>query len=114
MKIEFFRNKKYQQIGGAINQIVPNNRRIGDCQTSISDGSLEIPEEMKVTELEKLLKDQFHLKAQVFRRSGNTWLQTTMTDSWTLKKQNEHGKEISQPTHIPWITESDNDKIDND
>ena len=44
---------------------------------------------------EKIFKDQFSLAVQVFRRSGNLWLETTMTDNWTLRQQNEHGREIS-------------------
>jgi hypothetical protein len=31
----------------------------------------------------------------VFRKSGNLWLETTMTDDWTLQQQNDHGYEIS-------------------
>jgi hypothetical protein len=50
---------------------------------------------MKVKDLEKIFKDQFSLAMQVFRKSGNLWLETTMTDNWTLQQQNEHGREIS-------------------
>jgi hypothetical protein len=50
---------------------------------------------MTVTDFENALMDQFGLSAQVFRRSGNLWLETTITDYWTLKQQNEHGREIT-------------------
>lgn len=50
---------------------------------------------MKVSELEKLFKDKFKLAVQVFRKSGNLWLETTMTDNWSLLQQNNHGREIS-------------------
>ena len=50
---------------------------------------------MTVTDFENALMDQFGLSAQVFRRSGNIWLETTITDYWTLKQQNEHGREIT-------------------
>ena len=50
---------------------------------------------MKVNELEKIFKDRFNLAVQVFRKSGNLWLETTMTDNWTLQQQNNHGGEIS-------------------
>ena len=50
---------------------------------------------MKVEELERILKKDFGLRAQVFRKSGNLWLETTMTDGWTLAQQNYHGKELS-------------------
>ena len=56
---------------------------------------IEVVEEMKVKDLERIFKDQFSLAMQVFRKSGNLWLETTMTDNWTLQQQNDHGREIS-------------------
>ena len=68
---------------------------IGNYQGIITDGILEIEETMKVNELVRLFKEEFSLCVQVFRRSGIMWLQTSMTAEWTLKKQNEHGKDLS-------------------
>jgi hypothetical protein len=36
------------------------------------------------------------LSVQVFRKSGKSWLETTFTDGWTLKKQNQEGIDLSQ------------------
>jgi hypothetical protein len=68
---------------------------VGFGQPIKIEGDLVFSESTKVRELENDLREGFHLNAQVFRRSGNIWLETTMTDKWTLKQQNEHGKEIS-------------------
>lgn len=95
LKIEFFRNKAYQQSEIPVYQMVPPNQKIGSIQKVITDGDLDINGSMKVKDVEKLFNLQFSLLAQVFRRSGNLWLQTTMTDNWTLAQQNEHGREIS-------------------
>ena len=94
LKLEFF-NNKLSKTGFSAKQILPHTKKIGDSQVVISDGNIEIDEKMKVNELEKILKDQFSLAAQVFRKSGNLWLETTMTDNWTLHQQNNHGREIS-------------------
>jgi hypothetical protein len=88
---------------------MPNHRRIGDCQRAIADGIIEIDGKMKVKELEKTFADQFKLNVQVFRRSGNFWLQTSMTDDWTLQNQNEHGMEISLVLKTPLLNKIDND-----
>jgi hypothetical protein len=56
---------------------------------------LDINDDTTVTDFENALIDQYGLSAQVFRRSGNLWLETTITDYWTLKQQNDHGREIS-------------------
>ena len=95
LKIEFFNNKSFFRSDFSAQQIISQTRKIGDTQLAITDGDIEITEEMKVSELEKIFKDQFSLAAQVFRKSGNIWLETTMTDNWTLQQQNNHGKEIS-------------------
>ena len=95
LKIEFFKTRSLSRSEFMAHQIIPSTRKIGDGQQTITDGDIEIAEEMKVKELEKIFKDQFSLAAQVFRKSGNLWLETTMTDNWTLQQQNDHGREIS-------------------
>ncbi|MEO5561949.1 MAG: hypothetical protein ABIR18_00915 [Chitinophagaceae bacterium] len=60
-----------------------------------NSGDIEVSDEMTVAQLEKTFRKQFGLDAQVCRKSGILWLQTTMTDNWSLQKQNEHGREIS-------------------
>ena len=95
LKIEFFQNRKSQLPAFTFRQILPHNKPIVEGQVAITDGDIEVTPEMKVKDLEKIFKDQFSLLVQIFRRSGNLWLETTMTDNWTLRQQNEHGREIS-------------------
>ena len=97
LKLEFFRHKNYAEPDYSAQSIIPHNRKIAEGQAAITDGKIDITPDMKVIELENMLKKDFSLAAQVFRRSGNLWLETTMTDNWTLEQQNEHGKEISTP-----------------
>ncbi len=99
LKIEFF-NNKLSRTDFSAKQILPHTKKIGDSQVVISDGTIEIDEKMKVNELETILKEQFSLAVQVFRKSGNLWLETTMTDNWTLHQQNNHGREISTEKFI--------------
>jgi glycerol-3-phosphate O-acyltransferase len=105
LKIEFFNNKSFARTDFSAKQIIANTRKVGDTQLTLKDGRIEIEEEMKVNELEKRFKEQFNLAVQVFRKSGNLWLETTMTDNWTLVQQNNHGREIS-------TNKSSNDKKD--
>ena len=62
-----------------------------------AEGELEINDTMTVGQLEKTFRDKFGITVQVSRKSGTIWLETTMTDNWTLKQQNGHGKELSEP-----------------
>lgn len=60
------------------------------------EGILHVHNAMTVAELETAFRKKFHLTVQVARQSGNVWLETTMTDDWSLEQQNEHGQEITQ------------------
>jgi len=112
LRLEFYQKHLTGQRDFGPGAIMPHNRKIGDCQTALTEGVLDINKEMKVSELEKQLKDSFRLQAQLFRRSGNIWLQTTITDDWTLENQNEHGMEISRSTRPPLIPDEVTD-LDN-
>jgi len=94
LKIEFFQNRNLQP-AFTFQQMLPHNKRVVEGQTAVTDGDIEISSTMTVKDLERIFKDQFSLAVQVFRRSGNLWLETTMTDGWTLGLQNQHGQEIS-------------------
>jgi hypothetical protein len=62
-----------------------------------SEGILRIPDTMTVGDLENIFLEKFGANVQVSRKSGTVWLETTMTDKWTLQQQNEHGRELSIP-----------------
>jgi len=70
-------------------------------------GELELNDEMTVGELENSFLEKFWLNVQVSRRSGNLWLETTMTDKWTLKQQNDHGRELSEPVKTNTLIKDD-------
>lgn len=35
------------------------------------------------------------LRAEIFRRSGNVWIETSLTNNWTLHQQNAEAEELS-------------------
>jgi hypothetical protein len=43
--------------------------------------------EMPTWQLERLFENEYGLHLQVFRRSGNTWLETSVSDDLTLEEQ---------------------------
>jgi hypothetical protein len=108
LKIEFFQNRNLQP-AFTFQQMLPHNKRIVEGQHALTDGDVEISSTMTVKDLEKIFKDQFSLAVQVFRRSGNLWLETTMTDGWTLGLQNQHGLEISTSGKTDNAAENDYD-----
>ena len=56
---------------------------------------IDINNDVTVAELE----NQFAavgLLSEVFRKSGNVWVETSLTSNWTLHQQNAEGEEISR------------------
>lgn len=98
LKIEFFRNGEVRKDRYPASQMIAGSRFLRDAWSrKRGEGELDVSDLMTVSELENAFMDRYGLSVQVFRRSGNLWLETTMTDNWTLKQQNDHGKEISSP-----------------
>ena len=92
LKIEFFRN--HTVIDQPVRILNPTSK-LGDVTYSMHEGAIQLSDNMTVVELEDVFKDRFGLDVHVLRRCGNTWLETTMTEGWTLQTQNRHGSEIA-------------------
>ena len=58
-----------------------------------NEASISIAGDRTVEDFESDFWDKLKIAAQVFRKSGNIWLQTTRTDEWTLETQNAKGSE---------------------
>jgi hypothetical protein len=94
LKIELFKHKHGYLEASPRQAKLPHYLYLSDLATQLPT-QISVPESMTVQELEKMFEEQLGLHLQVFRKSGNLWLETTMTDGWTLKQQNDHGMEIS-------------------
>ena len=57
-------------------------------EVGITDG-------MTVREFETRLREVLGVQGVVLRRSGNFWIETSMTQKWTLKEQDAHGKDLA-------------------
>lgn len=92
LKLEFFskRHKTFE----ASKQSLMIKDNVSLKELTSKEGSLEVDKDMTVEELEKKFLTQFGLNVQVFRKSGKSWLETTITDKWTLEKQNAQGEEL--------------------
>lgn len=98
LKIEFFKPQKLKSTKLHAHNIITANKPLLSSPKNIK---LNFNEQMKVKDLEKLLEENLAVPAQIFRKSGTLWLETTMTDDWTLQQQNDHGKELSEAPEKP-------------
>lgn len=94
LKIEFFEKRNT----GAILRRFSNEakRTLKEFKYAHANGrKLVISPDTTVQELDKMFTETYALQLQVFRKSGNIWLETTVTDNWTLEEQNEQGEVIT-------------------
>ena len=73
----------------------PNHKALANCRKMHNEGSIQITGDDTVQKLEETLWNKFGLSTEVFRKSGNLWIETTLSDSWTLKRQNDEGRIFS-------------------
>lgn len=115
LKIEFFKNGFTRQSRYPAHQQIDRQQKIKDSWIYKKDsGQIEITDAMTVHELENAFIDQFGLCVQVFRKSGNIWLETTMTDNWTLKQQSDHAMEIVRGSKTVYRPYQDREPNEND
>ena len=92
LKIEFYEGHHEDGEASPARQQLNAQQKIGEARTIHTEGELSIDDQMQVGAFEKKFDDLYGLNVQVFRRSGNLWLQTTTTDNWTLSEQNTKGE----------------------
>lgn len=87
LRLEFFTKAHGRGESSLWDDLVDSHKTLGEFRYSHQTDKIEILPEMTVAVLEEMFRKNFGLSVQVFRRSGNAWLETTATDSWTLEKQ---------------------------
>ncbi|MGZ3904622.1 MAG: hypothetical protein ACXVC6_13055 [Bacteroidia bacterium] len=95
LKLEFFHKRHNAMQGSYKKDILNSDITLKQCRKKHTEGTIILKENMKVKELENIFQEHFGLFAQVFRKMGRSWIETTITDDWTLKQQNDEGKELS-------------------
>ncbi len=81
--------------GSASEKDEKGSSTLGDCRTIHNSGTLTINPEMTVTELEQNFRDVYGLTVQIQRKTKASWIETSVTNSWTLQAQNEEGVQLS-------------------
>jgi len=95
LKLEFYTRAHEPGQGSLEKDHLDDSLTVGDARSVTAEGEMSIHGNLKVSSLEQEFRDRYGLNVQVFRRSGEVWLQTTSTDEWTLSEQNEKGADAS-------------------
>lgn len=96
LKLEFFSTAHIPGGSNTKTELYAHHKTLGECRKTHTTGDMVITPQMTVSELEQIFRNHYGLGVQVFRKSGKVWLETTVTDGWTLQEQNLQGKELSE------------------
>jgi len=96
LRLEFFKHQHKVNAPSPKSDLILRDVPLNELIHGKHNHVLEITDDMPVHLLEQLFQNEFGISTQVFRKSGKSWLETSVTDDWTLRKQNDEGKELSQ------------------
>lgn len=82
-------------------RISDSSINLGSIRRNHTEGEIAISGKDTVHHIEEIFRKRFGLEAQIFRRSGTTWLLTTATDGLSLNKQNELAGEMAIAVEPP-------------
>jgi hypothetical protein len=94
LKVEFGRTSHPPAIGMET-MLQHTDEQVRESARDILNKDARMSDNLKVSDLETALGHLFGTTTQVYRKSGNFWLETRMTRDWTLKQQNDHGRDIA-------------------
>jgi hypothetical protein len=94
LRIELYKNL-FNTHNAAKKEALPQHFLLDKYIHSSGKAIIDINHDVTVAGLEHQFKD-VGLTAKVFRKSGNVWIGTSLTDNWTLQQQNAEAEEISK------------------
>jgi hypothetical protein len=95
LKLEFFNFQPDHAVFNRKNLITDTKKTIGTVRHVHYKGHISINGHQKVKTLEQNFLEHYGINVQVFRKSGNVYLETLESDDWTLSEQNRKGSEMA-------------------
>ncbi|MDX1476832.1 MAG: hypothetical protein R3301_03965 [Saprospiraceae bacterium] len=96
LRIEFYEESHVAGQGSPSGKQIDPEQTVGQVRASGKDGILIFDAGTQINAFEDTMRQHFGLNVQVFRKSGNLWLQTITTDNWTLEQADRKGDHSSE------------------
>lgn len=113
LKIEFYQSSHQKGEGSEKDDLLSESISLENASSELKEGTLSILVATTAAELEQSFARDFGLNVQVFRKSGEVWLQTIAVDSMTLVELNEKGKDKeSQLPEDPIVNAMDRQELE--
>lgn len=95
LRIEFFKKRHAQGKLSLKEDRADTQIRLSELGKLNAEVEINIEKKRTVTELEQDFEKIAGLYAQVLRKSGKSWIQTSLTDDWSLERQNREAEMLS-------------------
>lgn len=97
LKLELFKTTSFSRNSKSTtnNPLKCIDQTLARYRTTFNGKNIIITPEMTVHELESSFIEIYGLTPLVLRKSGNIWLETSITENWTLDEQNKQGEIIT-------------------
>lgn len=95
LKIEFFKSPCLGTQLPAIRQLRSHSETALGIDWMHIETEIQFDHLFKVREIQDIFLRETGLHAQIFRRAGNMWIETSLTEEWTLSQQNREGESFS-------------------
>lgn len=103
LKIVFFSKPHAAHKGSAAKFLIQDrNMVLSQLSPNVKAGVVSIQPNLVVMELERIFEEEYGLHVQVFRKSGRTWLETSISDDLTLAEQQAKAK-ASENIHQEFV-----------
>jgi len=96
LKIVFYKHAHENFQGSEKKDELTEDVILSVLNPKITEGEMKITKDLSVENLESIFESDFGLHIQVFRKSGDQWLQTSVTDHWSLEKHSQSAMEYEK------------------
>lgn len=114
LKLEFFVNPHPENKPSPKAEKINPDKGIKELTWFQESGRINMDSKRTVAQVENDFWETFGLSAQIFRRSGNIWIETSLTDNWTLDKQNQAAELLNGHSEKPLAQRLEDEQMDND
>ncbi len=97
LRIGFFAKPHKEGEATSKKYMITGNKMLSEIQAAKGkEGVITFDDNTRVIDFENEFRIGYGLYVQLFRKSGNIWLEITNTDHWTLKQQNDEGQSLEK------------------
>lgn len=93
LKIEFF--KPSTKVGASSYKTASLMTSRDHIANDIKSSTISIDSMTTVAQLKKLLSEKLGLLSLIYRKSGAMWIETSLTEDWSLERQNHEAEQMN-------------------